>query len=77
MKKSEEILDMILRSMRDRKISKRELAKKIGCTTRHIYYWQNGERSISIDMADKALKALGISYTLGADDERKRKCKDI
>lgn len=71
MEKSEKIISHILCTMKEQKMSKRELAEKIGCTTRHIYYWQNGERSISIDMADKALKVLGVSCTLGVDKEEK------
>ncbi|MBN1048724.1 helix-turn-helix domain-containing protein [Clostridium botulinum] len=47
-------------------ISKSKLAEKVGCTSRSIDYWENGERSISFENADKILKALGKTITIGA-----------
>lgn len=46
-------------------ISISNLAKKIGCTERAIFYWESGERSISLENADKILKELNITLTIG------------
>lgn len=46
-------------------ISKAKLAEKIGCTSRAIDYWENGERSISLENADKIFKALGTAIVIG------------
>ncbi|MGN2337934.1 helix-turn-helix transcriptional regulator [Clostridium cagae] len=47
-------------------ISKTKLAEKVGCTSRAINYWENGERSISLENADKIFKELGIAITIGS-----------
>ncbi len=48
-------------------MTKRELARRIGCTDRAISYWETGEKSPNIFLADKALKALEISLKIGSD----------
>ena len=60
-----EILKHIKDGLNELGISKRALAKELGCSVRLVHYWFKGERSISISMADKALKLLGKSYTIG------------
>lgn len=60
-----EILKHIEDGLNELGISKRTLAKELGCSVRLVHYWFKGERSISISMADKALKFLGKSYTIG------------
>lgn len=50
-------------------LSQRELAKRIGCTGRAIGYWEAGIKTPSLDLADKALKALGLSLTIGKTKE--------
>lgn len=56
----------ILRENRkQRGISQSELAKKAGLTKRAIQYWEKGEKSISLENADKLFKALGIQITIG------------
>ena len=58
---------IILRDSRKQKgFSQSELAKKAGFTKRAIQYWEKGEKSISLENADKLLKALGIQITIGA-----------
>lgn len=42
-----------------------ELAKKVGVTRRAIQYWESGSRGISLENADKVLKALNISIIIG------------
>ena len=57
---------IILReSRKQRGISQSELAKKADFTKRAIQYWEKGEKSISLENADKLLKALGVQITIG------------
>lgn len=50
-------------------LSRNILAKKVGCTSRAIEYWENGKRNISLENADKIFKALGITLTIGLKNE--------
>lgn len=50
-------------------MTKRELARRIGCTDRAISYWETGEKSPNITLADKVLKALEISLKIGSDKD--------
>lgn len=55
-----------LRESRKQKgFSQSELARKSGFTRRAIQYWEKGEKSISLENADKLLKALGVQITIG------------
>ena len=65
MKRNNEVVGRILGECRSRKISQSELARMLGCTVRLVRYWEHGERGMSIDMADRALRILGLTYTLG------------
>lgn len=65
MSKNNKIVQIILEEREKEGISKEELAAEIGCSVRLINYWERGERGISIDMADKALKFLGKSCAIG------------
>ncbi len=57
---------IILRENRkQRGISQSELAKKAGFTKRAIQYWEKGEKSISLENADRLFKALGVQITIG------------
>ena len=46
-------------------ITKYALAKKTGFTHRAIVNWEQGKNSISLENADKLLKALGVELTIG------------
>lgn len=46
-------------------LSQGELANKIGVNKRSIIYWEQGEQSVSLENADKLLKALGTELTIG------------
>lgn len=50
-------------------LSREKLAKKVGCTSRAIEYWESGKRNISLDNADKIFKALGTTLTIGDTKE--------
>lgn len=71
MKKHEQIFSFINAKREEQGISKKEFTKMIGCTQRAFRYWELGERRISIDTADKALKALGVSAVIGVEDIKK------
>lgn len=64
-----EILNQIEICLKERGISKSDFAKEMGCSARLVHYWFKGERSISINMADKALQFLGMTFELGSCDD--------
>ncbi len=68
MKKSEEIIQIILQEAKKQGIGPTELSKRIGCTRRQIHYMLKGERGISIDFAENALQTFGKSLKI---EERK------
>lgn len=56
----------ILKNSREEKnVTQHELACKTGLTERSIIYWEQGVKSISLQNADKLLKALGVELTIG------------
>lgn len=62
---------IILRENRkQRGISQSELAKKAGFTKRAIQYWEKGEKSISLENADRLLTALGVEIKIGKTESR-------
>lgn len=64
-KKTKEIQTRISEERKKQGYSFRKFAKMIGYTARAVSYWETGQRTINIDAADKALKALGLTVTLG------------
>lgn len=56
----------ILKNSREEKnVTQHELACKTSLTERSIIYWEQGVKSISLQNADKLLKALGVELTIG------------
>ena len=56
----------ILRNERERQgISRAKLAEMTGFTSRVIYYWENGQRDISMKNAEIVANALEITITIG------------
>lgn len=53
---------------KDKGISQRELAKRTGFTTRAIQYWETEDRQITLENADKLLKALGVEIKIGGSE---------
>lgn len=47
-------------------ISHEKLAKSAGVSKRSLIYWEQGAKEISLDNADRVLKALNVSLTIGA-----------
>lgn len=57
----------ILREQRTRQgMSHDRLAKAAGVSKRSLIYWEQGEREISLDNADKVFTALGVTIKIGA-----------
>ena len=71
MMKHEQIFSYINPKREEQGISKKDFTKMIGCTQRAFQYWERGDRRISLDTADKAVKVLGVSAVIGAEKERK------
>lgn len=61
-----DITGRILDEMEKKNISTRELSERSGLTKRYIDYLKKGEKQVmSIDIADRLLKALELSVTIG------------
>ena len=68
---SEEVKERIFAELEHRHMSKEEFADIVGCHWQTVYRWAQGG-SISLDMADRALKALDIGITLGKQNQKGR-----
>ena len=69
-------LEKILKDERIKQgLSQKALAEMAGVAKRSIIYWENGEKSMSVDSADKVFKALRIAITLGYKSEGENGCK--
>ncbi len=49
-------------------VSVEQLAQMTGFTKRAIFYWESGERTMSIKSADRVFYALGVSVVIGKKD---------
>lgn len=59
-------LGKLIRDERIRqKLTYQKLADMSGFTIRAITYWENGERKMSVENADRILNVLHISVTIG------------
>ena len=66
---SEEIRKLIKEERLRQGLSKDDLAERAGLSSRLIEYWEQDKRkATNIESIDKALKALGIKYTIGQTD---------
>lgn len=59
------IQDQILEEAKTQGITQTKFAEMVGCTRRAIIYWKRHEKVMTLEMADKACRALGIRVTLG------------
>lgn len=64
-----EIGKIIEKERKKQHLSKYKLAKMAGVTETAIRYWESGERTMNISSADKVLKALGVTVTIGKETE--------
>lgn len=69
MRKEVEVIKKIDECCKAQGMTRKELAEKLGCSSRLVHYWFSGERGISIDMANKALNLLGTAVELGNEKE--------
>lgn len=58
---------MIGKERTKRNMTQNELAKKVGCTTRALQYWECGKRNITLEYLDKVLKALNLTMKIGCE----------
>lgn len=63
-----EFSKLLLKKRKEKGISQRELARLTGFTTRAIQYWETEGRNISLENADKLLKALGTEFKIGGSE---------
>ncbi len=50
-------------------ITQEELARRSGFTRIAVSYWENEQKKITLQNADRLLKALGVQLTIGRKDE--------
>lgn len=60
-----EFAEILSKNRKLKNFSQKELAEKAGFTVRAIQYWEKGTKNISLENADKLLKALGIEIKIG------------
>ena len=48
-----------------RGLSQKKLAEAAGVTARAIIYWENGQRQMNIESADRLFKAMHTSIIIG------------
>lgn len=65
-----EFAEILLKSRKQKSLSQSELAKKSGFTKRAIQYWEKGQKSISLENADRLLTALGVEIKIGKTESR-------
>lgn len=54
-----------------RNMTQDELAKKIGCTSRTIQYWESNKRNINLQNLDKILKIFNMTMKIGCEGDFK------
>lgn len=65
MNKSDEVIKRIFEEKESQNLTYRELAKRVGIDSKMLVNWKSGKNGISIELADKVLKVLGITMTIG------------
>lgn len=60
-----EFAEILSKNRKLRGLTQRELAEQAGFTVRAIQYWEKGVKNISLENADKLLKALGTEIVIG------------
>lgn len=61
------ITKLVIEEANKKNMGTKELSERSGLSTRYINYLKKGEQTIlSIDIADRLLKALELSVTIGA-----------
>lgn len=46
-------------------LTRKQVAEKMGVTKQAVYYWENEQKKISLENADKYAKALNITICIG------------
>lgn len=50
-------------------MTRKDLASKAGVSKRSIYCWENGDRNMTLEHADRVFKALGVSIVIGKEGD--------
>jgi len=61
---------ILLYVIKKTEMSVQDLAKKANVTERSIQYYLKGERSPTLNTADKILKAAGVSLVIGKEEQK-------
>ena len=67
MNKEKEIINLLKAEREKRGMSYKDFGMLIGSTGRAVSYWEAGKRVITLDKADRALRVLQKSVTLGKE----------
>ncbi len=59
------LADLIRKTRLEKGLSARQVAKIAGCTARAITYIETYQRTPNIELADRILKALDVSFKIG------------
>lgn len=54
-------------------LSLRELARKAGVSDSAIHNWEKGRNKLTVENADKILKALGLTISIGKESDLHKK----
>lgn len=60
-----EFAEILSKNRKLRGLTQRKLAERTGFTVRAIQYWEKGVKNISLENADKLLKALDTEIVIG------------
>nr|MBQ4455672.1 helix-turn-helix transcriptional regulator [Clostridia bacterium] len=66
---SERVKELIFAELKKRHMSKEQFAEMVGCHWQTVYKWAQGGR-ISLDLADRALRTLGMSMVIGENNQK-------
>lgn len=66
---AENVMKLIEDERKRQGMGMKKLANKIGVCPSNVMYWEHGG-GITLEKADLALKALGISATIGTEEGR-------
>ena len=62
--------ELLKKSRKNNGITQKELAGTLKVSQQLVGAWEKGTRRMSVNDADRAFRALGVTVTIGADDGR-------
>jgi len=64
----QEFAKILKKAREEGNITQLELAHRTGFTNRSIIFWEQGKKNISLENADKLLKAIGVEIKIGGSE---------